>query len=89
MGMCDDGNCPECQERKAKQDLAPEPQPAGDFRDFHRDLDRIVRRGFLYRNGGKPFRRTFDPNGRPQGKAAIKAAKRARVKAMKAEQAEA
>jgi hypothetical protein len=58
------------------------------FRDFHNSMRKVRRRGWksAERNSGTPY--VAENYGFPKGKKAIRAAKRERVKAMKATQSE-
>lgn len=77
MGMCEDGNCPECQAARKNE--------SKDFREFHDDIRKLRRRGWIRSRGGTPYVRPTTGT-EIKGKLAIKAAKRERVKAMKAAQ---
>ncbi len=93
MGMCEDANCPECRASREKEDLlatlsvgrpAPLTELPADFRGLSSAFNRRRKIVRFYPSGGKVFRRK--PSGQPKGKAAIKAAKRERVKALKTQQ---
>lgn len=90
MGKCTDGTCPECVAARDKAALlralnpdADDPEtrklPASltEWHDAFRRRNRLVRRRVIRSTYVKP------PTGEPKGKAAIKAAKRERVKALK------
>lgn len=93
MGMCEDANCAECRAAKDKEDLLAtlsvgQPTPLtelpADFRGFSSAFKQRGRMVRFYPSKGKAFR--HKPSGQPKGKAAIKAAKRERVKALKAQE---
>lgn len=88
--MCADGNCPECVAARENDELLrtlyPDaevdeerklPETLTEWHDAFRRRNRLVRRRIIRSTYVKP------PTGELKGKAAIKAAKRERVKALK------